>query len=1133
MISKFRTLALLFFIILSGAAFAQPILFYVTNATDSTYENWSICRNNVGDSLAVDMVVWAIEDSLNNGMAPAGPDGLPTGDDRVRMFFRMGEGTTLPGMFYAGLTAFSPSEFTPGTFTAGKRMYLRAFMTTDTTLPPPPGTYYATSTLPGGVLPIVPSVFGSDVIGFTWPAQMTNQTAGILPTNFSPNGGENWAVGTQQNITWTAVGLTGNVTIEINRNYPLGTWTTIATVPATSGSYTWTVTGPATATARIRVTSVTYPTITRMSNGNFQISAPGIVISSPNGGETWVTGTNATISWVSQDVTGNVQIQLNRNYPSGTWETLFANTANDGSESWLVTAPTTTTARVRILSVLNPVIGDTSNANFTIAAPSITVTSPNGGEVWTINQSESFTWTSQFVQGNVRIDINRNYPSGTWTTIYSSIPNDGIEVWSPTGPPTTTARIRIVSVNDPNISDMSNNNFTIRAPTITVTSPNGGESWLVGTQQPITWSVDTTFHGNVHVQLNRAYPNGAWTTLFNNIPRDTSVIWTVTGPATAEARIRVVAVFDTTIFDVSNANFSITAPSITVTSPNGGEVWTINQTRAITWTSQFIQGNVRIELNRNYPSGTWSVLFNNTPNDGTENWTVTGPASATARIRIVAMNDTSYNDISNANFTIRVPTLTVTAPNGGETWGINTQQQITWSVDTAFVGNVHIQLNRNYPSGAWTTLFSNIPRDSSSVSWLVSGPATTTARVRVVAAFDTSISDISNANFTIASPTITVTSPNGGEVWTINQSRAITWTSQFIQGNVRIELNRNYPSGTWSVLFNNIANDGTENWTVTGPATTNARIRVVAVSDTNYNDISNANFTIRAPTITVTSPNGGEAWTVNSNRTISWTVDTAFVGNVNVQLNRDYPAGNWETLFSNVPSNQPVNWVVTGPTTQTARIRVLAAFDTTISDVSNANFAIVIPVISVVYPNGGDTLFAGSIYTLRWTREYVPGQVQVHLNRSYPNGEWVLLGTTTADTLVWEATVPQTWEARIRVRSVTDTTIMDVSNGNFAILVNSVALRENSIPKEFTLEKAYPNPFNTSTVLKVGVPKDANVTLAIYNLMGQKVATLHQGKLSAGYHSFTWNAPQISSGIYIVRMETAGWVRHSTIHYIR
>jgi hypothetical protein len=96
----------------------------------------------------------------------------------------------------------------------------------------------------------------------------------------------------------------------------------------------------------------------------------------------------------------------------------------------------------------------------------------------------------------------------------------------------------------------------------------------------------------------------------------------------------------------------IPSSGITVTSPNGGESWTIGSTKNITWTSSNLTGNVKIELNRNYPSGTWEVLFASTPNDGNESWQVTGPASSSCRIRISSLDDPSVYDISDGNFTI-------------------------------------------------------------------------------------------------------------------------------------------------------------------------------------------------------------------------------------------------------------------------------------------------------------------------------------------------------------------------------------------------------------------------------------------------------------------------------------------------
>ena len=92
-----------------------------------------------------------------------------------------------------------------------------------------------------------------------------------------------------------------------------------------------------------------------------------------------------------------------------------------------------------------------------------------------------------------------------------------------------------------------------------------------------------------------------------------------------------------------------------------------------------------------------------------------------------------------------------------------------------------------------------------------------------------------------------------------------------------------------------------------------------------------------------------------------------------------------------------------------------------------------------------------------------------------------------------------------------------------------IAANENSqvtvmMPTELTLSKAYPNPFNPSTSMSIFVPADGTVNLSVYNVMGQKVATLHSGNMSAGNHSVTWNASDMTSGMYFVRAESQAGV---------
>jgi polyhydroxybutyrate depolymerase len=77
--------------------------------------------------------------------------------------------------------------------------------------------------------------------------------------------------------------------------------------------------------------------------------------------------------------------------------------------------------------------------------------------------------------------------------------------------------------------------------------------------------------------------------------------------------------------------------------------------------------------------------------------------------------------------------------------------------------------------------------------------------------------------------------------------------------------------------------------------------------------------------------------------------------------------------------------------------------------------------------------------------------------------------------------------------------------------------------KYFTLEQNYPNPFNPSTNIVFNLPLASFVTLKVYDLIGREVVTLVSEQLSAGSHSHTWNAANISSGIYFYRLQAGSF----------
>jgi hypothetical protein len=80
-------------------------------------------------------------------------------------------------------------------------------------------------------------------------------------------------------------------------------------------------------------------------------------------------------------------------------------------------------------------------------------------------------------------------------------------------------------------------------------------------------------------------------------------------------------------------------------------------------------------------------------------------------------------------------------------------------------------------------------------------------------------------------------------------------------------------------------------------------------------------------------------------------------------------------------------------------------------------------------------------------------------------------------------------------------------------------IEEENLPIEFKLSQNYPNPFNPTTSIKLALPKRTHVKLTVYNLLGQKVATIRDKEMKAGYHNILFDASQLSSGIYFYRIK--------------
>src|SRR5207247_1009029 len=165
----------------------------------------------------------------------------------------------------------------------------------------------------------------------------------------SPNGGEQWTVGSVHPVTWTSTGSVANVKLEYSKDDFVTSTVIVASTPNT-GSYTWTVPDAISATVKVRVTDVADPNASDSSDANFKIQG-AFAVTTPNGGDGWKINTTQTIAWTTSGTIPNVKLEYSKDNFVADIRVITASASNTGSYSWLITDDPSTTAGVRVRDV--------------------------------------------------------------------------------------------------------------------------------------------------------------------------------------------------------------------------------------------------------------------------------------------------------------------------------------------------------------------------------------------------------------------------------------------------------------------------------------------------------------------------------------------------------------------------------------------------------------------------------------------------------------------------------------------------------------------------------------------------------------------------------------------------------------
>ncbi|MCP4666143.1 MAG: hypothetical protein GY849_07230, partial [Deltaproteobacteria bacterium] len=399
----------------------------------------------------------------------------------------------------------------------------------------------------------------------------------------APDGGQVWFVGNSEDITWTRTGSISTVKLEYSDNGGSTYVNSIApSVVASLETYEWTVPDSIDTDIRVKVTDTTNATVTDASAADFTIK--GILsLTAPNAGtEEWIVGSSHAITWTRTGSIANVKLEYSTDsgtsYPN---EIIASTDASTGTYDWTIPDSIGTSLKVKVSDAADATVNDDSDAVFEIKG-SLIVTAPNGTEEWVVDSSEDITWTKTGTISTVKLDYSKD--GGTLydnAIVGSTAGADLSYAWTIPDDICSTTRVKIVDNSDSSVYDTSDSNFKIIG-SVTLTAPNGAEEWVVGDSESITW---TKVGSITNVKLEYSINSGSTypTVIVGSTPAaGLSYSWTIPNSVYTTVRVKVADAGDVTVFDVSNADFTI-MPGFEVTAPNGSEVWTVDGSEDITW----------------------------------------------------------------------------------------------------------------------------------------------------------------------------------------------------------------------------------------------------------------------------------------------------------------------------------------------------------------------------------------------------------------------------------------------------------------------------------------------------------------------------------------------------------------------
>ena len=859
----------------------------------------------------------------------------------------------------------------------------------------------------------------------------------------APKSKEKLKIGNNYQIKWkTNKRIKEDDKIKLFISFDSGNKWELIAITENDGLYNWEVPPNNSKNCLIKIQTLDNSEIS-ISKKEFRIDGPEIKISSPSEGIFFGGGDKAKIIWSSKNL-GNELINISYSKDNGNnWSNIATNVVDIGLYIWDIPHldKLYENCFIKISSNSNKAV--TISPQFTIIDKSnkIRINYPNGGELVESGKGMTIQWKANGLKANLfKILFSKNL-GNTWERVESRVLNTNEYLWITPDIESEDCLIKIISVENKDIYDISEKPFKIsKNPTLKISNPLESQAYYPDKNIPIEWN-SVNVRGkkvNIYYSIDKGRK---WNIVKRGVLNKGKFNWDISDFDTTSifSKIKIELSNNIRINDTNKGYFTIYGkPKINILNQSNLIVEDKSIYR-INWTSKNIREN-RINLYYSIDNGIrWEQIERDCLNKGFYDWVIPSLETVECIFKVESTVQSNIVSISEKPIKITEKPL-INIKNNINDLELSLSDSIDLNWESYNLSDKYVDILYSEDSGqSWKYIYENIIDIGSKIIKVPFVSKTSEkCKIKIVDSNNKNTYSISSGFFRIERPkgSIELLSSNI-RTYDYNDIMRISWKNQYLYDKVG-KFYYSVDNGINWLFINDInISEGYLDWEIPNlESESNQCIIKVLIDDANYDLISNLNIFQINPAPFIDIVNNKD--TVKTNMPFKIIIESKNIDNLSYSLHYSLTRGiNWTEIKSDIQTTQYL-WNV--PSIKGYKN---ISFKIELNDDEDINDMIKIPVLEqsanilILEPNGNEEYTTNNKIPIIWSIKKIYDKT-IDLYYSLDGGmSWneIELGVRNSGKYNWSIIDKSLncKECKIKVQSNIDNKIFDVSDGLFSI----------------------------------------------------------------------------------------------------